>query len=108
MKKLVILTMVVALFIGIPVCVFAQSDQLEPRDASKLCKQCAADFSDGFAASFKNLGDCVSSIKACGEYGNTPEWCICRQLRFADPDGYEAAYATQGLGPCIADYRARR
>ena len=103
MKKFVVLTMVVALFIGIPFCVFAQE---EPPNASKMCKQFAADSPDDFAALFKNLGYCLSSLQACWKYGNTPEWCICRQYRYADPQGYEDQFKTQGLGPCIAYYRA--
>ncbi len=102
MKKLVILTMVVALFIGIPFCVFAQE---EPRDASKVCKQAAIDFPEEFAYLFKNLGQCVSSAQACLEYGNTPELCICRQYKILNPQGYEDFFKTQGLGPCIAYYR---
>jgi len=102
MKKLVVLTMVVAVFNGIPLCVFAQE---EPPNASKICKQFAADSPDEFTILFKNLGYCLSSLQACWKYENPPEWCLCRQLRYANPQEYEARFGTQGLGPCIAYYR---
>ncbi len=100
MKKLVVLTMVVALFIGIPFCVFAQVLPIvEPRDASKWCKQIAADDPALFAGVFRNLGECVSGLQACNEYGNTPAVCYCRQVRILVPDAF------QGLGQCIDYYR---
>jgi len=94
--------MVVALFIGIPFCVFAQE---KPRDASKWCKMFAADSPEQFTALFRNLGQCVSSLQACDEYGNTPAVCWCRQIRALYPDEYQAAYGT-GLGQCIAHFGA--
>jgi hypothetical protein len=102
MEKLVILTMVVALFIGIPFCVFAQE---QSPDASKMCKYIEDTLPHMFAFLFKNLGHCLSSVQACGEYGNSPESCICRQLRWTDPE-YETRYG-QGLGPCIIDLRTQ-
>ena len=92
-----------ALFIGIPFCVFAQE---EPRDASKVCRQAAIDFPEEFAVLFRNLGQCVSSAQACNEYGNTPALCWCRQFKILFPQEYQEAYGTQGLGPCVAHYGA--
>jgi hypothetical protein len=106
MKKLVVLTMAVALFIGIPVCVFAQFEPQELRDISKWCKELAAEDPVSYALLFKNLGQCVSSLQACSEYGNTPALCYCRQRRAVDPDGYQVIYETQGLGPCVAHWGA--
>jgi len=107
MKKLVVLTMAVALFIGIPFCVFAQEGPEEPRDVSKWCKQIAAEFPAEFAGLFKNdLGQCVSSLQVCWEHGNTPAVCFCRQFKIAYPDEYEAFFATKGLGQCVTHWGA--
>ena len=98
MKKLVVLTMVVALFIGIPFCVFAQEER---RDASKLCKE-----AEVAIAVYGNLGQCVSYLQTCvEESGHSTEWCMCRAMRIVDPDGYRAAYNSMGLAPCIAVLR---
>jgi len=95
MKKLVILTMVVTFFIGIPFCVFAQEER---REASKLCKEVEV----AIAVYAKNLGQCVSYLQTCvEESGHSMEWCMCRAIRIVDPDGYQEAYKTQGLGQCI-------
>jgi len=101
MKKLVVLTMVMALFIGIPVCVFAQVDRT---DASAYCKSLAATWED-FAAHFKNLGECVSYVQACSNPKDDAELCICRMKRMINPPGYEEFYGTQALGPCIKHLR---
>ncbi len=96
MKKLVVLTMVVALFVGIPFCVFAQEER---RDVSTLCK--GAEFA--IAGYVKNLGECVSYEQACSESGHSPKWCICVLLRAVNLEWYETYYKTKGLGPCIAN-----
>ena len=98
MKKLVVLTMGVALFIGIPFCVFAQEQR---KDAAKLCKDPTAgipvvDFS-------KNVGECVSYMQTCSESGHSPEWCFCVRIRVLDTPGYQAFFKTQALGECL-DY----
>ncbi len=99
MKKFVVLTIVVALFIGIPFCVFAQEEQ--PRDASTLCK--AAEFA--IADYVTNLGQCVRYIQACrSESGHSPEWCACVLIRAVDPT-YEDRFG-KGLGRCIEYVRA--
>ena len=100
MKKLIVLTMVMALFIGIPVCVFAQG---ESRDALAFCKTYAK--SPDFAAHFKNLGECVSYVRACSNPKDDAELCICRMKRMINPPGYEEFYGTQALGPCIKHLR---
>ena len=97
MKKLVVLTMVVALFIGIPFCVFGQEQR---KDAAKLCKA-----EEVAIATYTNLGQCVSYIQTCSESGHSPEWCMCRLIRIVDPDGYQVAYKSDGLAPCIAVLR---
>ncbi len=99
MKKLVILTMVLALFIGIPFCVFAQE---EPSDAVRLCK--AAEFA--IADYVKNLGQCVRYVQACMDSEHSPEWCTCVLIRAVNLQAYESAFKTQGLGPCIDYSRA--
>lgn len=101
MKKFVLLTIGMALFIGIPFCVFAQE---QPRDASKLCKDSAAEIPIVDLA--KNVGQCVSYLKTCSESGHSPEWCFCVLIRILDTAAYEGFFKTQGLGPCIAYYRA--
>jgi hypothetical protein len=101
MKKLIVLTMVMALFIGIPVRVFAQE---EPRSAP-WCNTYAARFPDQFAAYFKNLGECVSYIQACSTPRDDPALCLCRLMRMVNPLGYEDRFATQGLGPCVSSFR---
>jgi hypothetical protein len=100
MKKLVVLTIGVALFIGIPFCVFAQEER---RDATSLCK--ALDVS--YAPFAKNLGQCVSFIQTCAEEsGHSQEWCACRLIRIVnDPEAYQMAFKNQGLASCIAVLR---
>jgi hypothetical protein len=98
MRKFFVLTLVVALFIGIPFCVFAQE---EPRDASRLCK--AAEFA--IADYVNDLGQCVRYIQACTkESGHSPDWCACVLIRAVDPT-YEIRFG-KGLGPCIEFVRA--
>ncbi len=100
MKKVFVLTLVVALFIGIPFCVFAQE---EPRDASRLCK--AAEFA--IADYVNNLGQCVRYIQACTkESGHSPEWCACVLIRAINLQAYEDLFKTQGLGQCVDYSRA--
>ena len=101
MKKLIVLTMVVALFIGIPVCVFAQE---EPGSAS-WCKSYAAADPGDFADHFKNLGECVSYVQACSNPRDDAELCVCRWKRMLSPQGYEGLYGTQALAPCIKHLR---
>jgi hypothetical protein len=101
MKKLVVMTMVMALFIGIPVCVFAQE---EPRSAP-WCNRYAAAYPDDFAAYFKNLGECVSYIQACSTPKDDPALCTCRWMRMVNPQRYEDRFGTQGLGPCVSSLR---
>ena len=94
MKKLVVFTMVVALFIGIPFCVFAQ----EESRVSKRCKE--VEVAMGEYA--KNLGECVSYVQTCMEQsGHSMEWCICRARRIVDPYYFET-FGSWGLGPCIS------
>lgn len=102
MKKFVVLTIVVALFIGIPFCVFAQE---EPRGASASCKRYAAAYPDNFAAYYKNLGECVGYMQACLTPRDEPASCLCRWIRMVYPQAYEAQFGTQSLAPCIADLR---
>ena len=99
MKKLVILTMVVALFIGIPFCIFAQEQR---RDVPRLCK--AAEFA--IADYVENLGQCVRYVQACSESEHSPDWCICVLIRAVNLQAYEDLFKTRGLGPCIEYSRA--
>jgi len=100
MKKLVILTMVVTLFIGIPFCVFAEDQR---KDAAKLCKDPTA----GIPAVdlSKNVGECVSYMQTCTESGHSPEWCYCVRIRVYNTAGYEDFFKTQALGQCLDYYR---
>ena len=99
MKKLVILTMVVALFIGIPFCVFAQE---ESRAASASCKKFAESCPEAFDYWYKSMGECVSYVQTCIEQsGRSGEWCTCRARRFVDPYYFET-FGSWGLGPCIS------
>ena len=101
MKKLVVLTMVMALFVGIPVCVFAEE---EPRGVS-VCKRYAELYSEDFDYWFKNLGECVSYNQACLTPKDDPALCLCRLMRMGNPKGYEDRFGTQGLGPCVSSLR---
>jgi hypothetical protein len=103
MKKVVVLTMVVALFIGIPFCVFAQEG---PRSVSNLCKGWEAQFPETFEHYYKSQGHCVSCIQASWEPGDTPELAMCKKMRTMDPDEYEKDFGTNGMGPCIIFSRA--
>jgi hypothetical protein len=101
MKKLVALTIVVALFIGIPFCAFAQEQRKDA--AAKLCKDPTAGMP--YVDLSKNVGECVSYMQTCMESGHSPEWCHCVRIRVYDIAGYENFFKTQALGQCLDYYR---
>ncbi len=101
MKKLIVLTMVMALFIGIPMCVFAQGD---PRGAS-WCSNYATAYPEDFALYYRNLGECVSYMEVCLTPKNDPAVCSCMYMRMRWSGPYEDKFETQGLGPCVHLYR---
>ena len=79
MKKLILLTIVIAFVVGGPGLVFANG--VEPENASKYCK--ANDDLD-----YKNHGQCVSSFKKCYTPGNTGPVCVCKEHLGNDPTGF--------------------
>ena len=105
MKKLVILTIVAALFIGIPFCVFAARQESR---SDAMCKGLAAAFPAPFESIYGNLGQCVSYAQSCSDPGTTLELCLCRHM-LNDPNSANMEYpfrTNAGLGPCIVFMRA--
>jgi hypothetical protein len=90
MKKLILLTLLMAFIVGLPITTFAKNDAfINPS------QWCTANDDLGLSSH----GACVKYLMACKGPGDTGPLCGCRELLDFSPQGFYGEY--NNLAECV-------